>query len=334
MSKSFDQNGEIGGISTRDALKSIVRIAKILEEGQPSGAAQAGRPGLSEVQRDELVRQAIFDQGGKVALAQAMALPIRRNLDYSGVARRGLIVDELANGVMPFYERDIDVAAFVISANGAVPESPVRGDRVFVPEFEVACHPLVRIREAKQRRFNVIERTVQKAKQEIAATEDANFFAALDFASDVALGGENTAVSLSARLTRTDMVDIKAEVDQWDNLTSKYFMNIRDFHDLLLWTSQGGTSAAEVDPVTHREILQTGLVARLFTADVIVSKIVPRGSVFGLADPGMVGVMPIRQNVEVLPNDKLDRLSLGWAVYEIIGLGIANARGTAVGRKA
>ena len=329
----FDQNGELGGVSTRDALKSIVRIAKILEEGQPSNVAQAGKPSLTETQRDELVRQAIFDQGGKVALAQAMALPIRRNLDYTGVARRGVVVDELANGVLPLYERDIDVAAFVISANGSVPESRVTGDRVFVPSFDIACHPVVRLRDAKQRRFNVIERTVQKAKQEIAATEDANFFSALDFASDVALGGENTPVSLGARITRTDMVDIKAEVDQWDNLTSKFYMNIRDFHDLLLWTSQGGTSAAEVDPVTHREILNTGLVARLFTADIVVSKIVPRGTVFGLADPQMVGVMPITQNVEVLPNDKLDRLSLGWAVYETIGLGIVNARGVACGRK-
>lgn len=333
MSKMFDQNGELGGVSTRDALKSIVRIAKILEEGQPSNVAQAGKPSLTETQRDELVRQAIFDQGGKVALAQAMALPIRRNLDYTGVARRGVVVDELANGVLPLYERDIDVAAFVISANGSVPESRVTGDRVFVPSFDIACHPVVRLRDAKQRRFNVIERTVQKAKQEIAATEDANFFSALDFASDVALGGENTPVSLGARITRTDMVDIKAEVDQWDNLTSKFYMNIRDFHDLLLWTSQGGTSAAEVDPVTHREILNTGLVARLFTADIVVSKIVPRGTVFGLADPQMVGVMPITQNVEVLPNDKLDRLSLGWAVYETIGLGIVNARGVACGRK-
>ncbi|MGA1024441.1 MAG: hypothetical protein ACO3S8_07155, partial [Aquiluna sp.] len=117
MSNLFDNSGELGGLTTRDALKSLVRIAKVLEEGMPSNAVAAGRPSTTESQRDELVRQAILDQGGKVALAQAMALPIRRNLDYSGVARRGLVVDELATGVLPLYERDIDVAAFVISAN-------------------------------------------------------------------------------------------------------------------------------------------------------------------------------------------------------------------------
>lgn len=75
--------------------------------------------------------------------------------------------DALPTGALPVYERDIDVAATVVSANGSAPESVVRGDRVTIPEFEIVSNPLVRIREVRQRRFNVIERAVQKAKQEI-----------------------------------------------------------------------------------------------------------------------------------------------------------------------
>lgn len=335
MTKMFNDQGELGGLSQADAIKGIIRLAKMsgLDEAQPSSATLASRA-TQNAMKDDMVKNALWDSRGKVALAQAMALPIRRNLDYTGVARRGVVVDDLAQGVVPTYDRDIDVAAFVISSQGAVPESRVGGDRVLVPEFEIASHPTVRIRDAKQRRFNVIERTVQKAKQEIAAQEDAEFFSSLDYAGDIALGGENTAISLAASLTRANMVATKIEVDQWDLLTSKYFMHIRDFGDILNWTSQGGSSAADVDPVTQREILQTGLYARLFGADIIVSKVVKQGSVFGVAQPDMVGVMPVRQNVEVLPNDRLDRLSLGWAIFEIIGLAIVNARGVAVGRKA
>lgn len=65
------------------------------------------------------------------------------------------------------YDRDIDVAAVVVSSNGSAPESQVRGDRVTIPEFEIVSNPVVRIREVKQRRFNVIDRAVQKARQEI-----------------------------------------------------------------------------------------------------------------------------------------------------------------------
>ena len=110
-------------------------------------------------------------------------------------------------------------------------------------------------------------------------------------------------------------------------------MNIFEFNDIRLWTAQNGSSAAEVDPVTLREILQTGLYARIFGADIIVSKIVTPGTVFGLADPEFVGVMPVRQDIEVLPADEPKRLSLGWVVSEIIGIGIVNPRGVGVGRK-
>ncbi|KKK46751.1 hypothetical protein LCGC14_3162110 [marine sediment metagenome] len=65
----------------------------------------------------------------------------------------------------------------------------------------------------------------------------------------------------------------------------------------------------------------------------IVSKIIPVGSVFGVADPEFVGVMPVRQDIEVLPADEPKQLKLGWVVNEIIGIGVVNPRGVAVGRK-
>ena len=89
------------------------------------------------------------------------------NLDYAGVGRKALIVDALPQGALPIYDRDIDVAAFVIASNGSAPESRVFGDRISVPEFELVSNPTVRIAEVKRRRFNVIDRAQQKARQEI-----------------------------------------------------------------------------------------------------------------------------------------------------------------------
>ena len=74
------------------------------------------------------------------------------------------------------YDRDIDVAAVVVSSNGSAPESRVWSDRVTVPEFEVVSNPTVRISEVKRRRFNVIDRAQQKARQEIQAQEDARVY--------------------------------------------------------------------------------------------------------------------------------------------------------------
>jgi hypothetical protein len=327
----FDSKGEINASNVKDAFALIAKFAQTMESGYPTNTGLTS-PSVSDNKRDELISRAILTNEGKLALAQAMANPIRRNLDYHGIARRALVVDPLPQGALPTYDRDIDVAAVVISSNGTGPESRVFGDRVTVPEFEVYSNPTVRIAEVKRRRFNVIDRAVQKARQEIMAQEDSNVFAAIDQAA----AQENTVMDISdAGLLKRDLREIKAQVDRWDLVTTKFFMNINEFNDILGWGSGGGqgVGGGEVDPVTQREILQTGLYAHIWGADILVSKIVPAGTVYGCSDPEFVGVMPIRQDIEVLPADEPKQLKLGWVVNEIIGIGIVNPRGVAKGNK-
>lgn len=328
----FSGKGELNAGSLKEAIQVLAKYASVLEDNTPSNLGLAGQSSLSDEKRDELISRAIMTQDGKIALAQAMANPIRRNLDYHGIARRALVVDPLPQGAIPTYERDIDVAAVVISSNGTGPESRVFGERVLVPEFEIYANPTVRIAEVKRRRFNVIDRAVQKARQEIMAQEDANVFAALDAASSV----ENALQDIAdAGMLKRDLVEIKAQIDRWDLVTTKFFMNINEFTDILKWGSGGGqgTSGGELDPVTMREVLQTGLYAHIWGADIMVSKIVPPGTVYGAADPEFVGVMPVRQDIEVLPADEPKQLKLGWVVSEIVGIGIVNPRGVAAGHK-
>lgn len=327
----FNPQGQLNASSLQDALMQISKFASILEENAPSNLAIAGQVSLSSDRRDQLVESAIMSQQGKMALAQAMANPIRRNLDYQGIARRAVVVDPLPQGALPVYDRDIDVTAVVVSSNGTGPESRIFGDRVTVPEFEIFSNPTVRIAEVKRRRFNVIDRAVQKARQEIMAQEDANIFAAIDSAANV----ENALQDIADQgMLKRDLVDLKVQIDRWDNVTTKYFMNINEYTDILNWASGGGqVGQGEVDPVTQREILQTGLYAHIWGADIIVSKIVPPGTVYACADPEFVGVMPVRQDIEVMPADEPKQLKLGWVVSEIIGIGIVNPRGVAAGRK-
>jgi len=336
MSNVFNAHGELNAANVKDALSQIVKYASIIEDLNPNSASQATATTLNDGQRDEMIKQALMTQEGKVALGQAMATPIRRNLDYQGVARKALVVDPLPQGALPVYDRDIDVAAVVVSSNGSAPESRVFGDRVTIPEFEIVSNPTVRIAEVKRRRFNVIDRAQQKARQEIQAQEDANVFSALEFAGDSALGGENASQTLDlaaarGNLSKAGMLDLKRQVDRWDLVTAKYFMNINEFTDILGWESAGAAGASQVDPVTQRELLQTGLYGHIFGADIVVSKVVPSGRAFACADPEFVGVMPVRQDIEVLPADEPKQLKLGWVVSEIVGIGVVNPRGVATG---
>jgi len=342
MSNLFNTHGELNASNVKEALSQIVKYASVIEDLRSSNDAASTSPSLNDEQRDEMIKQALMTQEGKIALGQAMANPIRRNLDYQGVGRKALVVDPLPQGALPVYDRDIDVAAVVVSSNGSAPESRVFGDRVTVPEFEVVSNPTVRIAEVKRRRFNVIDRAQQKARQEIQAQEDANVFAALQFAGDQNLGGENAAQALDEagaggpgattdQLSKQGLLSLKRQVDRWDLVTSKYFMNINEFTDMLNWESAGAAGHSSVDPVTQREILQTGLYGHIFGADIVVSKVVPARRVFACADPEFVGVMPVRQDIEVLPADEPKQLKLGWVVSEIVGIGIVNPRGVATG---
>lgn len=336
MSNIFNTQGELSASNVKEALAKIVKYASIVDELSPSSSSLTHQSSLSSQERDELIHEALHSTEGKIALGQAMATPIRRNLDYQGVGRKALVVDALPQGALPVYDRDIDVSATVISSNGSAPESRVFGDRVMVPTFEIVSNPTVRIAEVRRRRFNVIDRAQQKARQEIQAQEDSNVFAALDFASDTTRGGENTYQTLddgttTDELSKQGLVALKRQIDRWDNWTSKYFMNINEFTDIMNWESAGAAGASQVDPVTQRELLQTGLVAHFFGADLVVSKMVPPKQVFACAEPEFVGVMPIRQDIEVLPADEPKQRKLGWVVGEEIGIAIVSPRGVASG---
>ena len=68
----FSTHGEMNASSVRDALNTLVKYASILEENRPSNSILAGRPGLNDEKRDELIARAIMTQEGKLALAQAI----------------------------------------------------------------------------------------------------------------------------------------------------------------------------------------------------------------------------------------------------------------------
>lgn len=73
----FNAQGDLNASSVKDALNTLVKYASILEDNQPANAGLTGQPGLTDGERDNLISRAIMTQEGKVALAQAMANPIR-----------------------------------------------------------------------------------------------------------------------------------------------------------------------------------------------------------------------------------------------------------------
>jgi hypothetical protein len=273
----------------------------------------------NDTEKEALIAQALETDEGRVALAQAMVEPIRRALEYQAVGRKLLMVDELPQGALPRYERDVKSLAFVISRRGGVPEEIQEGEEVVVPTFEIAVHPTIRLSEIKARRFYIVDRAQIKAKEAIQKEEDSNIFTALI----AAVNGAHTVVATGGALTLTALNQAFATVESHDLTVAKIVMHAQRYADI---RALGKTV---YDEATQREVLTSGLFGHLWTADIHVSSRMPTTTVLIVAPADYVGAFPIRQDITVLPADDPRKLRLGWVIYEEIGIVVINDYATA-----
>lgn len=269
---------------------------------------------LTDAEKQEVIAQALSTDEGRVALAQAMVEPIRRSLEYQAVGRKLLMVDELPQGALARYERDVASVAHVIGRRGAVPDQITEGEEILVPTFEIAAHPTVRLSEIKARRFYIVDRAQIKAKEAIQKAEDTNIFNAL---LQAATTSGNTVVNFGT-LSVASLNTAFRNIEQHDLVATKIVMHATQF------ASVRAFGKTFYDEATQREIITTGLYGHLYTADIHVSSRMPTDEVLVVASPDTVGAFPIRQDITVLPADDPKKLRLGWVIYEEVGIVVIN----------
>ena len=269
---------------------------------------------LTDREKEEVIAQALETDEGRVALAQAMVEPIRRSLEYQAVGRKLLMVDELPQGALARYERDVASIAHVISRRGAVPDQIQEGEEILVPTFEIAAHPTVRLSEIKARRFYIVDRAQIKAKEAIQKEEDTNIFNALLAAATTSGNVVDNFGTLSVASLNTAF----RFIEEHDLVATKIVMHATQF------ASVRNFGKTFYDEATQREIITTGLYGHLYTADIHVSSRMPNTVVLVVASPDTVGAFPIRQDITVLPADDPKKLRLGWVIYEEVGIVVIN----------
>lgn len=109
---------------------------------------------------------------GRATLAAAMVAPLKRKLDYQGLAQKVLNIQPLASGACPTSDRDINVAdialeeektvasfkhdKLIINSRGKSRKRYI-ANRVVFPEFEIMQTPWIRINGAKEGCFDIID---------------------------------------------------------------------------------------------------------------------------------------------------------------------------------
>lgn len=143
---------------------------------------------LNNKQKEAIISEALETEEGRMALAQSMVEPIRRNINYEAVGRKLFMVDELPQGALARYERDVAAVAHVISRGDnfsfkegePVRMSEIKG-RIEVPEFKIKPD-LSKKRDPAciiAKRFRLLDNETLNKKQDLIKEQDKEIFSPL-----------------------------------------------------------------------------------------------------------------------------------------------------------
>lgn len=282
-------------------------------------------PTVDNAVKQRIISDYIKTASGRAKLAASMIQPLRTRRDYTSVGRKTFLVEQLPDGALPIYDKDPDVTAYVVGEEGENILAIQKSRRVIFPLFEIASNPEIPLTQIRERRFDLIERAQDLAKAQIQAAEDERVFSVLDAIAvngfDSLPGQTNPDVQVVAPINSSVLADAYAEIERHDLRVARVYMNARDYGDIRKF----GREILDIE--AQSVLLKSGLMATLWGAQIIVSRLVPAGFVYVCCDPEMFGRIPVRTELTVLSADDPKARTIGFSVFENLGIGAFNPRG-------
>lgn len=280
---------------------------------------------MTNAVKQQVIGEYIKTPAGRAKLAASMTQPLRLRRDYAAVGRKTFLVEQLPDGALPIYDKDPDVTAYVVGEEGQNIVAITKSRRVIFPLFEIASNPEIPLTQIKERRFDLIERSLDLAKAQIQAAEDERVFAVLDSIATAgfdSLNGQiNPDIPVVAPISGAVLSDAFGLIERHDLRVARCYMNARDYADLRKF----GRDILDIE--SQATLLKTGLMATLWGAQIIVSRLVPVGTVYVCCEPEHFGRIPVRTELTVLSADDPKARTIGFSVFENIGIGAFNPRG-------
>jgi len=280
---------------------------------------------VNNATKQKIISDYIRTPQGRMKLAASMTQPLRLRRDYTSVGRKTFLVEQLPDGALPIYDKDPDVTAYVVGEEGENILAVTKPRRVIFPLFEIASNPEIPLTQIKERRFDLIERAQDLGRAQIQAAEDERVFAVLDAIAtqgfDSIAAGTNPDIPVVAPITGAVLADAFALIERHDLRVARVFMNARDYADLRKF----GRDILDIE--SQATLLKTGLMATLWGAQIIVSRLVPVGTVYVTCEPEFFGRIPVRTELTVLSADDPKARTIGFSIFENLGLGAFNPRG-------
>ncbi len=275
--------------------------------------------------REQVVDKYIQSPAGRRRLAASMVQPLRERRDYSSVGRKTFLVEQVPDGAQPLYDKDPDVTAYVIGEEGESITAVMKPRRVHFPLFEIAALPKAPLTQIKERRYDLLKRMQDLGKAQIQAAEDDRVFSIMDAIAvngfDSLPGGTNPDIPVVAPISPAVLADAFAEIEYHDLRVARVYMNARDYADIRKF----GRDVLDIE--SQASLWKTGMMASGWNAQFIVSRLVPAGVVYCCCEPEMFGRIPVRTELTVLSADNPEERTIGFSMFEQLGIGAYNPRG-------
>lgn len=304
-------------------VDALVSLASSLQ-GKP-GMQKTASSSLNADEKERIVTSLMKDPTGRgfKRVAYAMTEPLRTKLDYIGIGRKLIETDLLPQGVVPVYDKDFaEVPAVVVASRGNPRTIEGVIDRIEVPTFEISTIRSIKYQEISIRRFNALNRTKDKAAFELKIAEDDQIFSAIDTAATA--NAKNTNVSTD--ISRSAMAEAFADIEEKRLVVGNILMHSDVFKGIRK------LSNTDLDQVNMQALLETGLFASIWGANIYVSDRLDqltggKAKAFFMATPKQLGRFPIRYDVEIKPWDFPPGREVLFTVYENVGVTIYNTTG-------
>ena len=275
--------------------------------------------------KEQVVDRYIESNAGRRRLAASMISPLRERRDYSSVGRKTFLVEQLPDGALPIYDKDPDVTAYVIGEEGQSITAIMKPRRVIFPLFEIAALPKAPLTQIKERRYDLLKRMQDLGKAQIQAAEDDRVFAVMDAIAingfDSLPGGTNPDIPVVAPISPAVLADAYAEIERHDLRVARVYMDAIDYADIRKF----GRDVLDIE--SQATLWKTGMMATGWNAQYIVSRLVPAGVIYVCCEPEHFGRIPVRTELTVLSSDNTEERTIGFSMFENLGIGAYNPRG-------
>lgn len=298
---------------------------------------------MTTIEKEAALNALYKSPNGLEKIAAVMLNPIIRDLLHEGRVRQCFAVDKLQQGMDATYDADVSARACVVSSDGVPEVSKIESSRFIVPTGPIGVQAGIKWVEANYRKFDIINRTQERAKSALQSVEDQKGFSLIDFASTQHYSAYQTAEV--GYISLYDLAYAKARIEKGRVPAAKLALNPTRAADIVMLRSGASTGPLFLPELSDQN-LKKGVVGNILNMTVLsvpdgdtVTRVIQGKEVINdlpiisdndayiLGKPEMVGVFAVRQDITVETQKMVPNWEDVFAIYEIVGWGIRYAKG-------